>query len=105
MCHLNVEASQKHLHSSVAPAHAAMNRLSCWHAGQPLAHEYKSENVELVRAGCCNLERHIQNCAKFGVSVVVALNKFVSDTDAELDVVREAALAAGALSIPLALLL
>lgn len=65
-------------------------------AGRPLDHAYKNENLELVTAGCCNLVKHIQNAKKFGVSVVVALNKFASDTDAELEIVKQAALAAGA---------
>jgi formyltetrahydrofolate synthetase len=66
-------------------------------AGKPLAPEYKQENVELVKAGCCNLHQHVENCQKFGVPVVVAINKFVTDSDSELAAVREAALAAGAL--------
>ncbi|KAL4441199.1 hypothetical protein ABPG77_011436 [Micractinium sp. CCAP 211/92] len=65
-------------------------------AGKPLDHAYKTENLELVRAGCCNLARHIQNAQKFGVPVVVAINRFATDTDAELEVVRQEALAAGA---------
>ncbi len=48
-----------------------------------------------MRAGCCNLARHIQNAQKFGVPVVVAINRFATDTDAELEVVRQEALAAG----------
>lgn len=54
-----------------------------------------AENLELVRAGCCNLARHIANAQKFGVPVVVAINRFATDTDAELEVVRQEALAAG----------
>jgi formyltetrahydrofolate synthetase len=81
-------------------------------AGVPLPREYKQENLELVRAGacpacfivpaacggcvglshliracvcaagCCNLERHIENVRKFGVPVVVAINRFTTDTGA-----------------------
>lgn len=65
-------------------------------AGKPLDHAYKTEDVELVRAGCCNLRRHIENIAKFGVPVVVAVNRFATDTEAEMQAVREEALAAGA---------
>lgn len=65
-------------------------------AGKPLDHAYKSENVELVQKGCCNLAKHIENCQKYGMPVVVALNKFATDTDAELAAVREAATQAGA---------
>ena len=41
------------------------------------------ENIEAVKSGCKNLERHIQNIQKFGVPVVVAINDYVTDTDAE----------------------
>ncbi|MEZ5448897.1 MAG: formate--tetrahydrofolate ligase [Thiolinea sp.] len=47
-------------------------------------------NPEAVAAGCANLVRHIRNVKKFGVPVVVAINRFVTDTDAELDVVSRA---------------
>ena len=43
--------------------------------------------MELVRVGCSNLIRHIKNADKFGVPVVVALNKFSKDTQAEIDLV------------------
>lgn len=65
-------------------------------AGKPLAREYTEEDIPLVRAGCCNLAKHIENARKFGVEVVVAVNQFKSDTDAEMEAVREASLAAGA---------
>lgn len=65
-------------------------------AGKPLDHAYKSENVDLVRAGCCNLARHVRNVREFGVPVVVAVNRFATDADAELDAVRSQAVAAGA---------
>jgi formyltetrahydrofolate synthetase len=42
------------------------------------------------------MERHISNARQYGAPVVVALNRFASDTDAELDVVKRAALDAGA---------
>ena len=45
-------------------------------------------DVDAVRRGSANLRRHIRNVKKFGVPVVVALNRFVSDTDAELEAVR-----------------
>nr|CAD1827225.1 unnamed protein product [Ananas comosus var. bracteatus] len=65
-------------------------------AGKPLDHAYLAENVTLVEAGCVNLARHIANTKAYGVNVVVAINKFASDTEAEMSVVRTAALAAGA---------
>lgn len=65
-------------------------------AGKPLAHEYKEENIPLVTAGCGNLVKHIENAKKFGVEVVVAINQFKTDTPGEMEVVRQASLAAGA---------
>jgi formyltetrahydrofolate synthetase len=65
-------------------------------AGQPLAKEYKEENVELVVKGCVNLQKHIENAKKFGVNVVVAVNKFQTDTTAEIEAVKKAAMEAGA---------
>ncbi|MGR3793901.1 formate--tetrahydrofolate ligase [Vannielia sp. SX4] len=48
-----------------------------------------AENVAAVQAGCPNLGRHIQNVKSFGVPVVVAINHFVSDTDAEVQAVKD----------------
>ncbi|MBM4034602.1 MAG: formate--tetrahydrofolate ligase [Planctomycetes bacterium] len=64
--------------------------------GRPLDKAYTQENVELLKAGCGNLKKHIENARKFGVNVVVAVNRFTADTDAEIEVVRQAALEAGA---------
>ena len=47
------------------------------------------ENVEAVKAGCANLGRHIGNLKGFGVPVVVAINHFLNDTDAEVAAVQE----------------
>ena len=47
------------------------------------------ENVEAVRAGFANLERHVENMRKFGVPVVVAINEFVTDTEAEIATLKE----------------
>ena len=47
------------------------------------------ENVEAVRSGFANLERHVENMRKFGVPVVVAINEFVTDTEAEIAVLKE----------------
>ncbi len=51
--------------------------------------DLNAENVEAVKKGCPNLGRHIENVKSFGVPVVVAINHFVSDTDAEVEAVRE----------------
>ncbi|MEJ2001057.1 MAG: formate--tetrahydrofolate ligase [Maritimibacter sp.] len=47
-----------------------------------------AENVDAVKAGCANLGRHIENLKSFGVPVVVAINHFISDTDAEIEAVK-----------------
>ncbi|MDG3132028.1 formate--tetrahydrofolate ligase [Streptococcus suis] len=47
------------------------------------------ENVEAVRSGFSNLKRHVENIQKFGIPVVVAINEFVADTDAEIAVLKE----------------
>ena len=47
------------------------------------------ENIDAVKKGCANLGRHIQNVKKFGVPVVVAINHFISDTDAEIQAVKD----------------
>ncbi|PID62223.1 MAG: formate--tetrahydrofolate ligase [Gammaproteobacteria bacterium] len=48
-----------------------------------------AENVEAVKAGCANLGRHIENVKSFGVPAVVAINHFVTDTDAEVQAVKD----------------
>ena len=57
--------------------------------------DLKGENVEAVQRGCANLRRHIDNVRKFGVPPVVAINRFITDTDAELQAVMQAAQDAG----------
>ncbi|MHA6346728.1 formate--tetrahydrofolate ligase [Roseivivax sp. CAU 1761] len=47
-----------------------------------------AENVEAVKKGCPNLGRHIENLKSFGVPVVVAINHFVTDTEAEIDAIK-----------------
>ncbi|KAK9472078.1 formate--tetrahydrofolate ligase-domain-containing protein [Dipodascopsis tothii] len=64
--------------------------------GTALPDVYLKENVELLRAGCANLAKHISNAKRYGLPVVVAINKFETDTDAEIEVIREEALKAGA---------
>jgi formyltetrahydrofolate synthetase len=65
-------------------------------AGKPLDSAYTDENLDLLRAGLGNLQHHIKNARGFGVNVVVAVNSFATDTKAEVDLVRAAALEAGA---------
>jgi len=65
-------------------------------AGKPLDHAYLKENLDLLKAGVCNLQRHITNTLKYGIPVVVAINQFGTDTEAELNFVKQAAKDVGA---------
>ncbi|MGA9594644.1 MAG: formate--tetrahydrofolate ligase [Acidimicrobiia bacterium] len=64
--------------------------------GKPLHKAYTEKNLNLLRAGIGNLEAHIANAKKFGIPVVVAVNKFATDDPSEIDYVKTAALDAGA---------
>ena len=65
-------------------------------AGKPMDPALAQDDPDAVRRGSANLAAHIEIVARFGVPVVVAINRFTTDTDAELAAVRDAALAAGA---------
>ncbi|KZY05153.1 formate--tetrahydrofolate ligase, partial [Sulfitobacter sp. HI0023] len=58
-----------------------------------------AENVEAVKQGCANLGRHVENVKSFGVPVVVAINHFVTDTDAEVQTIKDYVSAHGAEAI------
>jgi len=64
--------------------------------GTPLNKAYLGENLELVEKGCENLQRHIRNTVGFGVPVIIAVNRFNTDTDKELELVVKLAKDAGA---------
>jgi len=64
--------------------------------GMPLDKAYTEENLDLLEAGLGNLGVHIKNALGFGVPVVVAVNAFADDTDAELEMVRKYAKEQGA---------
>lgn len=64
-------------------------------AGSPLAPEYEHEDLYLVRKGMENLMAHIEKANKFGVPVVVAINRFHTDSAAELELVRKTCLESG----------
>jgi len=65
-------------------------------AGLPLDDAYTKENLELLEKGCVNMVHHINSIRKAGINPVVCINCFHTDTDAEVEVVRKAAEAAGA---------
>ena len=64
--------------------------------GRPLDKAYTEEDLGLLEKGLPNLLQHIENIRKFGVPVVVAVNRFTSDTEQEVKLVRRAAQKAGA---------
>jgi len=65
-------------------------------AGKPLDPGLTQENVDAVERGCCNLEKHIENVKLFGIPSVVAVNRFTTDTNKEIEAIRRRAMAAGA---------
>jgi len=64
--------------------------------GMPLDEAYSKEDLPLLEKGLCNLGVHINNALKFGIPVVVAVNAFRDDTEAELEMIREYAVGQGA---------
>jgi formate--tetrahydrofolate ligase len=58
-----------------------------------------AENIAAVKKGCANLGRHIENVKQFGVPVLVAINHFASDTDAEIQAVKDYAAGQGSEAI------
>lgn len=58
-------------------------------AGTPLAPEYETENLDLIQKGMENLKAHCENAHRFGVPIVLAINRFHTDTDAELELVKK----------------
>ena len=65
-------------------------------AGKPLPEELMREDVEAVRAGGSNLAKQIENVRLHGIPVVVAINRFPGDSEAEIEAVRQIAMEAGA---------
>ncbi len=64
--------------------------------GRPLPPELIEENLPALEKGCANLTKHIENARLFGVPVVVAVNRFTEDTEAEIKLIQGQAVAAGA---------
>jgi len=64
--------------------------------GKPLPPELVEENLPALEKGSANLAKHIENARRFGVPVVVAVNRFTQDTDREVELIRQQAIAAGA---------
>jgi methylenetetrahydrofolate dehydrogenase (NADP+)/methenyltetrahydrofolate cyclohydrolase/formyltetrahydrofolate synthetase/formate--tetrahydrofolate ligase len=65
-------------------------------AGRPLDSAYTEENLPLLRAGMANLAAHLEIVRKFGIPVVVAINRFPTDSEHEVELVRQSAVESGA---------
>jgi formate--tetrahydrofolate ligase len=70
--------------------------------GKPLPDELIQENVADVEEGAANMIRHLENLRKFGITPVVAINRFSDDSDKEIEAIREIAIASGALGAAVA---
>ncbi|HNS32908.1 MAG TPA: formate--tetrahydrofolate ligase [bacterium] len=64
--------------------------------GKPLSKGLVEENITALKEGSCNLAKHIENAKLFGIPVVVAINRFHTDTEKEIEVLKETALNSGA---------
>ncbi len=81
--------------SPVATVLVATVRALKYNGGVPKA-ELAAENLDALKKGLCNLEKHIENLRQFGIGVVVAINRFHTDSDAELALIEECCKNAGA---------
>ena len=59
------------------------------HQGGVAKNDLNNENLDALKDGCVNLGRHIRNLSNFGVPIIVGVNKFVSDTEAEFQVIKD----------------
>ncbi|MBR5236769.1 MAG: formate--tetrahydrofolate ligase [Clostridia bacterium] len=81
--------------SPVATVLVATVRALKYNGGVPKA-ELAGENLDALKKGLCNLEKHIENLRQFGIGVVVAINRFHTDSDAELALIEECCKKSGA---------
>ncbi len=84
---LDIKCRQAGLHPSAAVIVASIQALK-YNGGVQKA-DLKTENTEALKKGIVNLEKHIENLRKYGVPIVVALNSFVTDTEAESAIVEQ----------------
>jgi len=84
---LNIKCRKANLEPSVIVIVATVRAMKM--NGGVLKSDLGPENVEAVKSGCVNLGRHIENMMSFGVPVVVAINHFVTDTDAEVGAIED----------------
>ena len=84
---LDIKMRQAKLKPDMAVLVATIRALKM-HGGVPL-NDLKTENVAALEAGFANLARHAENLKKFGLPVVVAINQFTADTDAEIAALKQ----------------
>ena len=84
---LNIKCRKANIKPSCVVLVATIRALKM-HGGEN-KENLKKENIEALKKGLPNLERHIQNVKKFGLEVIVAINHFVTDTDKEVKVIEE----------------
>ncbi|MCM8782335.1 MAG: formate--tetrahydrofolate ligase, partial [Candidatus Omnitrophica bacterium] len=65
-------------------------------AGKPLDEGLVKENLDAVSQGCANLEKQVENMRLFGIPVIVAINRFITDTDKEIEIIKKKAINSGA---------
>ncbi|MAH54050.1 MAG: formate--tetrahydrofolate ligase [Pelagibacteraceae bacterium] len=84
---LNIKCRKANIKPSCVVLVATIRALKM-HGGEK-KESLKKENIEALKKGLPNLERHIQNVKKFGLEVIVAINHFITDTDKEVKVIEE----------------
>ena len=84
---LDIKCRQAGLHPDACVIVATVRALK--YNGYVPKEDLSRENIDALRKGIVNLEKHIENIQKYGIPVVVSLNRFDSDTDAELDLVKQ----------------
>ncbi len=83
---MNIKCRKANLYPSVIVLVATVRAMKM--NGGVKKNDLEMENINAVKAGCSNLGWHIENLQSFGVPVVVALNHFIKDTDAEINVIK-----------------
>lgn len=84
---LNIKSRNKEINPEIVVIVATIRALKM-HGGVP-KQELSVENTEALKAGFANLQKHVESIKEFGLPFVVAINKFVTDTDAEIEVLKQ----------------
>lgn len=83
---LHIKCEQSGLKPDAVVLVATIRALK-YHSGMQAA-DFKKENLQAVKEGFCNLEKHIENIQKFGLNPVICINAFLDDTEAEYEVLK-----------------